>query len=211
MAKMSRFSQTFRLEGSPVYAEEKFERWRISMRCRSRSLPKIVTFPPDGLISPSRIWIVVVLPAPLAPRTPTISPRGTLNDTSATATVPSNSLRRFWTSTRISAMRAFHPATRRWACSDSDRHPLRPLEPSPRRPSVQPVARPPPGSATPPHFRQASRLLLPSVSWSKPVAVVCQAAPTNDHPRTQQHTRLGSANGGRKAADLPQTASPEPE
>src|SRR5205823_3223994 len=131
-----------------------------------------VTFPPDGLISPSRIWIVVVFPAPLAPRTPTISPRGTVNDTSATATVPSNSLRRFRTSTRISAMRV-HPATRGRAYLDSDRHPQRLLEPPPRQAQFQAATQWVSARMALPLSPWESRLTASSVSWSKLVAVVC--------------------------------------
>src|SRR5262249_4458919 len=48
--------------------------------------------------------MTVDLPAPFGPSNPTISPRSTANETSFTATVPSNSLCRPFTSTTCSAM-----------------------------------------------------------------------------------------------------------
>jgi len=112
LAKINRFSQTFRLEGSPVYAEEKIRplgESRYDVFSRSFA-EKSQTVPPDGLNQPKEdLDRRGSCPHRWRRGPPTISPRGTENDTSATATVPSNSLRRFWTSTRISAMRAPTP------------------------------------------------------------------------------------------------------
>src|SRR5436190_4656140 len=61
------------------------------MRCRTfagsrrRSTPAIVASPPSGLISVASIRSVVVLPAPLGPRKPKISPRCTAKSTPRTA------------------------------------------------------------------------------------------------------------------------------
>ena len=52
-----------------------------------------------GTRSPSIVSTVVVLPAPLGPTIPKISPRSTVNDTSSTATVPPSRLCRCSTST----------------------------------------------------------------------------------------------------------------
>ena len=48
--------------------------------------PRTTTIPVSGWIAPVIIRMVVVLPAPLGPITPTIAPSGTANDTSLTAT-----------------------------------------------------------------------------------------------------------------------------
>jgi len=50
------------------------------------SSPSMVTEPPSGLRSPSTISSVVVLPAPLGPRMPKISPRSTVSEMPSTAT-----------------------------------------------------------------------------------------------------------------------------
>jgi hypothetical protein len=56
-------------------------------RRRATSQPSIDTLPEVGSSTPSTMLIVVVLPAPLGPKSPTISPRATRNETSSTATV----------------------------------------------------------------------------------------------------------------------------
>src|SRR3989338_4022034 len=48
-------------------------------------IPKIVTVPESGKRSVERIFKNVVLPAPLGPRMPKISPCGICNDTSCSA------------------------------------------------------------------------------------------------------------------------------
>src|SRR5262249_25793720 len=64
-------------------------------------LPKIRISPEVGVIRPRIIWIVVVLPAPLGPSIPTISPRSIRNDTPSTAVKVSKRLVRFSTWTNI--------------------------------------------------------------------------------------------------------------
>jgi hypothetical protein len=62
------------------------------MRClsflasRRGSIPRMRTVPRSGVRSPARHSTVVVLPAPLEPTIPKISPRPTANETSSTAT-----------------------------------------------------------------------------------------------------------------------------
>src|SRR5262249_27230488 len=66
-----------------------------------------------GVMSPSRMWIVVVLPAPLAPRRPTISPGCTANDRPARASARGNRLWRSLTSTGRLTGRVLAGAPRR--------------------------------------------------------------------------------------------------
>src|SRR6185369_16490145 len=66
----------------------------------------------------SIIWMVVVLPAPLGPTSPTISPGATVNERSSTATKVPNTLRRPLRRTTFSpaVIRGFVPAGR-WAAN----------------------------------------------------------------------------------------------
>ncbi len=52
-------------------------RGKTFARCCATSIPRISTLPAVGVISPSIMRMVVVLPAPLGPRKPKISPRRT--------------------------------------------------------------------------------------------------------------------------------------
>ena len=61
-------------------------------------MPWIVELPAVGLTSPSSIRSVVVLPAPLGPRKPTIRPSSTVKDRSSTASTSPKRLVRFETS-----------------------------------------------------------------------------------------------------------------
>ncbi len=60
-------------------------------------LPSRRTVPLSGLTSPQRTPMVVVLPAPLGPSRPNISPRPTSNPTPSTATTSPNRLQSFST------------------------------------------------------------------------------------------------------------------
>src|SRR5450759_927572 len=57
--------------------------------------PRMNAWPPVGLTRPRSILIDVLLPAPLGPRKPKISPRLTVKDRPLTATRDPNTLRRF--------------------------------------------------------------------------------------------------------------------
>ena len=60
--------------------------WRFTSKgSRRRSCPQIVAVPPLGSIMPVSILSVVVLPAPLGPRNPTIWPAGTEKESASTA------------------------------------------------------------------------------------------------------------------------------
>ena len=85
-AKTVRFSLTVRFPGRDTNGEVKFTRARI--RCRSAGIgsPSTCTRPDVGSRSPSSIASVVVFPAPLGPRNPTISPARTWNERSSTTT-----------------------------------------------------------------------------------------------------------------------------
>ena len=78
--------------------------------------PSQRTSPASARRIPRQIRIVVVLPAPLAPRKPKISPRGTSNVSSSSATVVPN---RFvtWSMSRLTRRRIapIGHAPRRWA------------------------------------------------------------------------------------------------
>src|SRR4029453_4542596 len=86
---------------------------------RARSWPSISTRPAVGLSRPAIIRIVVVLPAPLGPRKPWISPGGPSRLTPCTATKSPYFLTRSWT--RIT----------------------RPLSSAGRRPAPRPASVPP--------------------------------------------------------------------
>ena len=60
-------------------------RSRTSSECSMTSSPATWTRPDDAGMNPVRIRIVVLLPAPLGPRKPTISPRCTSNETPLSA------------------------------------------------------------------------------------------------------------------------------
>src|SRR6202022_2857899 len=55
-------------------------RARVTSNPRTRAVPEV------DVVSPSRSWIVVVLPAPFGPRRPKISPRRTSKERWSTAT-----------------------------------------------------------------------------------------------------------------------------
>ena len=57
----------------------------IAAASRDMSMPKTVIVPESGLTKPSMHSSVVVLPAPLGPSNPNISPSRTLKDTPSTA------------------------------------------------------------------------------------------------------------------------------
>src|SRR5919109_138073 len=92
LAEIHRFSETVRFIGRLTPTEEKFIRRKISMRCCSWSRPKISIRPDVGRINPRIICSVVVFPAPLAPRIPTIWPRAMLKLTPPAATTSLNRL-----------------------------------------------------------------------------------------------------------------------
>ncbi len=58
------------------------------------SIESIATVPAVGSSTPSITLMVVVLPAPLGPSSPTISPRPTVNETSSSAVTPAYRLQR---------------------------------------------------------------------------------------------------------------------
>ena len=62
-------------------------------------MPATVADPLVGAMSVPSVRTVVVLPAPLGPRKPKISPRPTSNDTSSTATRSPNRFERWCTAT----------------------------------------------------------------------------------------------------------------
>src|SRR5471032_729509 len=62
------------------------------------SMPSTWIAPADGSSRPSSIEMVVVLPAPLPPSSPSTAPRGTVNVRSSTATTSPYTLRRCRTS-----------------------------------------------------------------------------------------------------------------
>src|SRR5262249_12414626 len=70
--------------------------------CGSR--PKSRTEPAVGRISPSRMWSVVVLPAPFGPRSPSTSPRRSSNEMPASATARGKRFTRSRTATAGTAM-----------------------------------------------------------------------------------------------------------
>src|SRR5687768_15471705 len=72
-------------------------RLRASMLCVKTSKPAIFALPDVGGRNPVRIFIVVLLPAPLGPRKPTISPFSTSNEMSFTAVKEPYFLVRYWT------------------------------------------------------------------------------------------------------------------
>ena len=59
--------------------------WRIGSDSRRYSTPPIVAEPDVGAARPSRIFSVVVFPAPFGPRKPVTLPGWTSNDRSSTA------------------------------------------------------------------------------------------------------------------------------
>src|SRR2546425_13270481 len=65
---------------------------RRRVRRSPTGLPSSQPSPDDGLRSPSSSFTAVVLPAPLGPRNPNTSPRGTVIDRPARATVRPNLL-----------------------------------------------------------------------------------------------------------------------
>ena len=66
------------------------------------SFPSTVTEPSDGFKMPQMVRMVVVLPAPLAPKKPKISPRRTSKLTPSTAWKSPNATTRFFTLITIS-------------------------------------------------------------------------------------------------------------
>jgi hypothetical protein len=62
-------------------------RARAAKRSRAMSWPRTSIRPPLGTNSPSSMAIVVDLPAPLPPSSPTVAPRGTAKAILSTATV----------------------------------------------------------------------------------------------------------------------------
>src|SRR2546430_16416223 len=65
---------------------------RLRVRRSPTGLPSSQPSPDDGLRRPSSSFTAVVLPAPLGPRKPNTSPRGTVIDRPARATVCPNLL-----------------------------------------------------------------------------------------------------------------------
>src|SRR5271165_2343623 len=63
---------------------------------RSMSCPQTETWPWDGAMKPAIILMVVVLPAPLAPKKPNTSPGDTLNVRSSTASLSPYRLDKFF-------------------------------------------------------------------------------------------------------------------
>lgn len=64
------------------------------------SLPSKETLPPSGSIMPMVMRKLVVFPAPLRPRRPTISARSTWKETPATTVLPEKDFWRLWTWSR---------------------------------------------------------------------------------------------------------------
>ena len=73
----------------------------------STSWPQTLTSPPVGQTWPSIMPMAVLLPAPLWPSRPKISPRGTVNERSSTATRPPNFL--------LDVAEFDHLVSRRWS------------------------------------------------------------------------------------------------
>src|SRR6266404_4504198 len=73
-------------------------RRRVSSECSATSRPPIIARPEVGGKNPVRIRIIVVLPEPLGPSNPMISPFSTLKETWLTARVAPKYLVRSWTS-----------------------------------------------------------------------------------------------------------------
>ena len=69
-----------------------------ALASRAGSRPSTVVRPASALRTPSTHSMVVVLPAPLGPMSPKISPSNTSKETSSTATVEPYRLRRWATS-----------------------------------------------------------------------------------------------------------------
>src|SRR5512135_3280834 len=71
------------------YSDTRSGKYPTTLRARSESLttsyPAMTARPDVGGNTPHRMRMVVLLPAPLGPRKPTISPRSTANDTSEMA------------------------------------------------------------------------------------------------------------------------------
>lgn len=68
-------------------------RARAFLRCVDREAPPTEIVPESGSKTPITILMVVVLPAPLGPKRPTISPGRTQKDTPSTAATVANLLR----------------------------------------------------------------------------------------------------------------------
>ena len=83
--KNRRFCVTVRLPGSVAYTAAKFVRANAWERRFAMSKPAILILPEVGASTPRIMLMVVVLPAPLGPRRPTISLRLTANETWSTA------------------------------------------------------------------------------------------------------------------------------
>src|SRR5579884_3933877 len=87
VANRSRASQTLRRPGSADSCNWLPIRRRRLARCVQGSRPRTRIWPPSACRSPCRHSTVVVLPAPLGPSRPKISPAATSKDTSSTATI----------------------------------------------------------------------------------------------------------------------------
>ena len=73
--------------GRSTYGDVKFIRGSTRWRSAGISAPSTVARPAVGVRSPSSIESVVVLPAPLPPRSAVVVPRRTANETRSTATM----------------------------------------------------------------------------------------------------------------------------
>src|SRR5262245_12531728 len=108
-----RFSSTVRRQSIRASGDANPTRRSAAFLCARGASPKSATDPDVGMMSPSRMWIVVVLPAPFAPRRPTISPGCTANDRPARAMARGNRLWRSRTSTGRLTGRVVSDASRR--------------------------------------------------------------------------------------------------
>jgi len=78
--------------GIPLVRSEDLDEQRLSERSSGTGYPSSQIDPVVGLVSPSSIRIMVVLPAPFGPRYPNAVPVGTRRSTRSTAVRPPNRL-----------------------------------------------------------------------------------------------------------------------
>ena len=98
-AKRMRFSVAVSSSSTEAYWPVTPSSWRTTCGSRRTSTPKMVASPASIGSRVASILSMVVLPAPLGPSTPKISPRRTVRSTASTARWSPNVLTRPWAST----------------------------------------------------------------------------------------------------------------
>ncbi len=102
-ANRMRFSVAVRFSSTEAYCPVTPRSWRTTWGWRRTSVPKICASPASIGSSVASILSIVVLPAPLGPRTPNTSPRRTTRSTPSTARWSPKVLTSPWASTARSA------------------------------------------------------------------------------------------------------------